>query len=308
MDNQTNSDSLPTSLEELINTMAKIFTDESRQFGNNFQPKSSDIILGTFAKCGTTWIQQIAHGLRTRGDMDFDDITTVTPWISIAYNLGWDLEASQKAEPRVYKSHLNWHDIPKGCKYICSFRNPEDAFVSFYRFFEGRFFEAETISIESLSHLWAPRDKLFEQGYWHHLISWWEQRHNSDVLLLCYEDMKDDLEGTVRKISDFMAIELDDHLLSIVLKQSSREFMLANQDKFDNPDAMRKFTNEVAGLPYKTNTYKITSGNDKRYQLSSEQKQEFKDIWKEQIESKFGFKDYEELRQELKELQQSKNR
>lgn len=308
MNNQTSSGSLATTVEELSIIMGKVFTKESSQIGHNFQPNSSDIIIGTYAKCGTTWLQQITHGLRTRGSMDFDDITTVTPWITIAHNLGWDLDAPQVAEPRIFKSHLTWYDIPKDCKYLCSLRNPTDAFISFYRFFEGLYFEPGTISLEDLFNWRYPRDKIAEKGYWYHLNSWWEQRSNSDVLLICYEDMKDDLGGTIQTIADFMDIELDDELKSIVLEQSSRKFMLDHKDKFNLPDAWRKFAKEAGDLPYETNGHKITSGNDNRYQLPSEIKQELKDIWKEQVESKFGFKDYEELRQELKVLQQSKNK
>src|SRR4051812_22006220 len=39
-----------------------------------FRPRADDVIIAPFAKCGTTWLQQIFHCLRTGGDMDFDDI------------------------------------------------------------------------------------------------------------------------------------------------------------------------------------------------------------------------------------------
>lgn len=301
---QVDSGSFATSPEELSIVMSKIFTEESRRIGHSFQPKASDVIVGTYAKCGTTWVQQITHGLRTRGSMDFDDITSMTPWITVAHDLGWDLDASQVAEPRLFKSHLSWNAVPKGCKYICSFRNPTDAFTSFYRFFEGLYFEPGSISMEALFNWRWPRDRVAEIGYWQHLSSWWEQRHNSNVLLLCYEDMKDDLKGTIEKIASFMEIDLDDELLNIVFKQSSREFMLAHKDQFKLPQVWREFGHKAAGLPYESMSHKITSGtsNNLRYQFSAELKQDFKDIWKEQIEVKFGFKDYQELRLELKEI------
>jgi hypothetical protein len=180
--------------------------------------------------------------------MEFDEINSVIPWIEIAFDVGWDLNALQVAEPRVFKSHVSWHDIPKGARYIISFRHYHDAIVSFYRFFEGWLFEPGTISLETLTHWRWPRDKADRQGYWYHLISWWEQRHNQDVLLLCYEDMKADLSDTVQKVARFMGIELDDSLLDIVIRQSSREFMLAHEHQFDE-----RHINEIggkrAGLP-----------------------------------------------------------
>ena len=101
MKNQVHSKSRATTVEELGAVLGKYFSKESREQGLAFQPKSSDIIISPYAKCGTTWLQQIVHGLRTGGSMDFDEITAVTPWIEIAHDVGWDLDANQVAEPRL---------------------------------------------------------------------------------------------------------------------------------------------------------------------------------------------------------------
>ena len=98
--------------------LGEFWDAEARERGLAFKPQPNDIIISPYAKSGTTLLQQIAHGLRTRGSMEFDEITAVTPWIEIAYDVGWDLKASQVAEPRVYKTHLGWHEIPKGGRYI----------------------------------------------------------------------------------------------------------------------------------------------------------------------------------------------
>jgi hypothetical protein len=297
-----------TNVEELGIILGKYFSRESLEHGLAFQPKSSDIIISPYAKCGTTWLQQIAHGLRTRGSMDFEEINDVTPWIEIAADVGWDLDAAQVADPRVFKSHRSWHDIPKGGRYIVSFRHYQEALVSFYRFFEGYYFEAETISLEALTRWRWPEGNLEHEGYWYYLISWWEQRDNKDVLLLCYEDMKADLPGTVKLIAHFMGIELDEELLAIVVHQSSRDFMLAHKDQFDEKH-MARIGGERAGLPPVEDSYKITPGasNDPRYQLSPALKKELDDMWREQMEPKYGFRNYGELRQAIKELQESYN-
>ncbi len=44
--------------------------------------------------------------------MDFDDIYEVVPFIDIAPNIGVDLDAPQKAHPRVFKSHHGWDAVP----------------------------------------------------------------------------------------------------------------------------------------------------------------------------------------------------
>ena len=47
----------------------------------SWRPRPTDVVITPYSKCGTTWLQQIFHTLRTGGDMDFDDISCVVPWI-----------------------------------------------------------------------------------------------------------------------------------------------------------------------------------------------------------------------------------
>lgn len=292
-----------TTIEELSATLSGLITQESRQRGMAFRPRPDDVIISPYPKSGTTWLQQIAHGLRTRGSMDFDEITAVTPWIEIAHDIGWDLEGPQPAEPRVYKCHLSWHDIPKGGRYIVSVRDPAGVMVSFYRFFEGWFFEPGSISLEAFTRWRWPQGALDAEGYWHHLISWWERRHDPDVLLLCYEDMKEDLPGTVRKVARFMGIALDDALFDLVVRQSSREFMLAKRYHFDDKYT-RRMAEQRAGVPRRGDAAKVTPGaaDQSRYRPSPALLEELDEIWSEQIRPKFGFEDYGDLRLALRQL------
>ncbi len=210
--NQHLSGSRATSIEELDTVFGKYFDPASYERGLAFEPRPDDIIISPYAKCGTTWLQQIVHGLRTGGSMDLDEINAVVPWIEVADDAGWDLDAPQVAKPRLYKSHFSWHNVPKGGRYIYSFRHYDDAIVSFYRMLEGWYFEPGSISLKTLISWRWPHDEVDSRGYWYHLRSWWEKRHNKDVLLLCYEDMRADLAGTVRRIARFMGIHLDDAL------------------------------------------------------------------------------------------------
>ncbi len=298
-----------TSVEELEVVLNHFFDEGSFQRGLAFKPRPDDIIISPYAKCGTTWLQQIAHSLRTRGSMDFEEITAVTPWIEIAHDLGWDLEAPQEAAPRVFKSHLSWDRVPKGARYICSFRDCEDALISFYRFFEGWMFEPGAISLEEILHWRWPRAELDQKGYWFHLASWWEQRRNPDVLLLCYEDMKADLPGTVRRVARFMGIPLDQELLEIVVRQSSLDFMLAHRRQFDS-HLEREVGDRRAGLPPAIDSDKVTPGaaDRARYRLAPALKDRLERYWQEQIGARFGLPDYDSLRRALRELHEEVGR
>ena len=184
---------------------------ESAWYGQAFQPHSSDLFVASFAKCGGSWLQQIVHGLRTRGDMNVEDVSKAIPCVEVAHYLGLNLAAPQPGDFRAFKSHLSWTEIPKGGRYIVSFRDPKDALVSFYNFVNGYWWQTDSVSIVEFAraHYLVHQDEDWERSYWGHLVSWWEQRPDPHVLLLSYESMEIDLPATVKTIAGFLGIALD---------------------------------------------------------------------------------------------------
>src|ERR1700761_6718665 len=136
-----------------------------------YKPRPTDLIISPYAKCGTTWLQQTFHTLRTGGDMDFDDISRVVPWIETAHFLGLDINAEQRAEPRGFKSHLGYDAMPKGARYVVALRNPKDALVSMHRFMEGWFLEPDAVSVAEFAQGWLMTQPG-RPNYWSHLVSW----------------------------------------------------------------------------------------------------------------------------------------
>jgi hypothetical protein len=267
--------------------------------GLAFTPRPTDVIISPFGKCGTTWLQQIVHSLRTRGDLDFDDISRVVPWLETSTDLGLDLDAPQRAEPRAYKSHLPWGAVPKGARYIVSLRDPRDALVSMYRFMEGWFFEPGAIGIEEFAR---GRFMKREDGmdYWTHLLSWWEQRANPAVLLLTYERMKTALAPEVRRIAAFIGLALDPALEEIVLEQASLQSMTAHKDKYDDL-LMRERSEEVAGLPEGSDSAKVRRGVVGSFarELPATVIADLDAIWRDVVTPRFGARSYAELVAEL---------
>ena len=277
------------SMQELSELMSSSFdggvTATSIQ---NFSPRSTDVVITPFGKCGTTWTQQIFHTLRTRGDMDFDDISRVVPWIETSGSLGLDINSEQVASPRGFKSHLSFDRIPKGCKYINVIRNPLDAAYSSFKFMEGWYLEPEAVSPDDF-----VSQNLKRGDYYRHFISWWPQRNNENVLYLVYEDMKEDLNGNIKKIAEFAEINLDDDLLAITVKHSSFSFMTAFKDRFD--DAMLRKQSEEKMLPSGSDSSKVRAGEVGAYEFKDETITLFNDKWREIVTPVTGFDTYEEL-------------
>jgi hypothetical protein len=284
-----------TSVAELASYRGGIGSVESRARGVCFRPRRTDVLIATFPKCGTTWLQQIVHGLRTRGSMNFAEITLAVPWIELAFDLGIDLEAPQAAEPRAFKTHLAWHEVPKGGRYISMVRNPKDVVVSLYHFHEGWRFGQGTVTIGEYARdfFLAPER---HRRYWRHVASWWEQRARDDVLLLSYEATQRDLGGAIRRIAEFIRCPLDEALFEIVMRQSSIDFMRAHASKFDD-HVVREARNVANRLPRGGTSSKVRSGRigDHLRELPLDVRQTMDAIWVEELGRRYGLSCYEEL-------------
>lgn len=267
-----------------------------------YRPAPTDVIISPYGKCGTTWLQQTFHTLRTRGDMDFDDISRVVPWIETSAGLGLDINAAQRASPRGFKSHLAYEALPKGARYVVSLRDPKDALVSFYHFMAGWMIEPGTVSIDDFAEDWIGSGASGPTSYWSHLLSWWAQRDNPSVLLFSYEHMCDAPAAHVRTFAAFCGIPLDDALLKLTLERSSIDYMLAHKDRFDDA-MMRRLSEERAGLPPGGDSAKVRKGGagGGKAELSSKISSALDEIWRARVAPATGFADYAALEANLRQ-------
>eukprot|EP00118_Oscarella_pearsei_P007869 m.39527 g.39527 ORF g.39527 m.39527 type:complete len:141 (+) comp32751_c0_seq1:68-490(+) len=129
----------PEAIQQSMIRLLTHLSPEARQAAlQNFKPRPTDIIIAAPGKSGTTWMQQIVHGLRSGGSMDFEEISQVVPFIEASPIIGIDLDADHVAQPRVFKTHEYYDDCPKGAgKYITVIRHPLDVFPSMYAFLMG---------------------------------------------------------------------------------------------------------------------------------------------------------------------------
>jgi len=183
-------------------------THESLSRGRHpqFALRESDVAIVTFPKCGTTWMQAIVQALRSGCDMDFGEITEEMPWDILALDCGQDLDAEQRWQPRVFKSHEPADTVARGGRYIYVSRDPCDALFSFWKFLPSYAGLAETdVELEGFADAVFAGVSVSGQ-IWHHLLGWWRLRAQPNVLWVCFEDLKYDLETEVARVADFLGI------------------------------------------------------------------------------------------------------
>ena len=194
-------------IERIDKRMSLLATKEGIEKIEKFVPRPTDVIVVTTPKCGTTWMQQIMHELRSGGDMTFEDIDDVVPFIEAAYDVGQDLDDEHKYQPRCFKTHAWYEACPKGAKYILVYREPCAVSSSLFKFCEGVHFESGEITLdEFVKAMLLNPNKIFKKNYFEHLVGWWPRRNDTNVLFVLYEDMLEDLESAVRAVASFMVL------------------------------------------------------------------------------------------------------
>ena len=287
----------PTTLAGYRRVSARYTTAEAMRRGLAFRPRPSDVFIATYAKAGTTWMQQIVHGLRTAGAMDFAEITEAVPWIEVAYDLGIDPGAEQAAWPRAFKTHLAWHDVPKGGRYIVVFRDPRAVAVSLYRFLAGWMFDPDGISLATFL-----RQEFAAGGagddYWRNTLSWWQVRERQDVLPLIYEDMDARLPQVVARVARFIGLGPSPQVLEIATRQARFDFMKAHAGRFDD-NLLRRHRDRVAGLPDDGESNKVANGRSGEQRLGGDLLRLLAQRWQDGIARHGGPADYAALRRSI---------
>ena len=302
----TDEPELPAWIKLMQHRLSLMMTERGVNHGLNFKPRSDDVIVVTWPKCGTTWMQQILHQLRSGGDMSFDEISDVVPYIEHAYDVEINLDAEQQYQPRCYKSHKWYPDCPKGAKYIAICREPCATFFSFFNFYNGWFFERGQVSLHEfiedylLIDMSVPKSKLQLASYFVHLLSWWKHRNDPNVLFLFFEDMKDDLESAIRTVAAFIGIN-DEERIKQAVEMSSFEFMKQNERKFCEARFPR-YRNGFCGLPTDIVYSKVVTGSvtKGREMMDEKTKEIIQAKWVEVVGKETGFQDYDELRRSFK--------
>eukprot|EP00210_Caulerpa_lentillifera_P006588 g6293.t1 len=259
------------------------------------------------------------HGLRSNGNMDFNDIGVVVPCIEYLSMFGFnDLYALQEYQPNMYKSHMRYDLVPKGkAKHIIIVRSPCDTAVSRFYHYEDWHFRKGEISLEEFIDWFYIKpcppyqinNNSIELAF---IAKAFNHRHDEGVLWLHYEDLKENLKGCIKLISNFMGIGVgNEELLNLIEHQSSFDFMKAHKTKFSSTYFKKMTKNalgfkqdeEILGTTVRVRKGEVGQGKE---EISAKQLEAMNEKWKVHLAPICGCASYEEMRDKInKELGRS---
>lgn len=215
---------------------------------NDIKFRDDDIVIATYAKSGTTWLQQIVSQLIFDGKEDLPT-AEMSPWVDLRIppkEVKLPMIEAQEHR-RFLKTHLPVDALvfSERAKYIYIARDGRDVMWSMH----NHHMTANAMWYDALNNtpgrvgpeIGKPLDDVatyFEQWldndgepfwpFWENVHSWWDIRELPNVKLIHFADLKRDLPGQIRAIAEFLDIEVSDALMEDVLLHCSFDYMKEN--------------------------------------------------------------------------------
>ncbi|GFY45812.1 hypothetical protein TNIN_161251 [Trichonephila inaurata madagascariensis] len=243
-------------------------------------PHDGDIIIASYPKTGTTWLQYIVMQIVSKGELypKFDDcVLKYVPFLEMS-----GVSVLDKMEkPRMYKHHCPYNMIQKNdkAKYLYVYRRPEDTIISYYHF------------LINLNRNPPELDAFFEKflsgeigygSYFDHVLSFYTHKNDENVLLVCYEKLLHNRRDEILRIAKFLGEEYyrnlaeDESLLEAVLERTSFDYMKKNLS-LTNSNARKEEEKKTI------NFFRKGVVGDGKKSLSSDQLKRLKDVVKEKL-------------------------
>lgn len=215
----------------------RLFDIDIFRSGLQYEARPDDIFIVTYPRSGTHWMGVIVYSLLTNGqsfDKDTGDFLARIPFID---RFGKDA-ATNMIRPGAIKTHYPFDRVPyhSQAKYIGVIRQPKDVCVSAYRIVaESPAFGLSQLSFDQFLELFLAGQTPYID-YFDHLRLLWSHKDDNNVLLVSYEQMKQDLRAVIQKVARFLDIDLtnNNELLDRVATYASFDYMKKNYDSSQN--------------------------------------------------------------------------
>jgi aryl sulfotransferase len=196
---------------------------------NDLRFRDDDIVISTYAKAGTTWMQQIVAQMLLGPDPELA-VAEMSPWLDLRVPPKEAKLPSVEAQThrRFLKTHLPVDALvfSPQAKYLYIGRDGRDVLWSLHNHHltaNDSWYEAlndtpgrvgppigrPNPDIRQYWLEWLRNDGYPFWPFWENVRSWWAIRGLPNVLLVHYNDLKRDLPGQMRRIAGFLDIEVD---------------------------------------------------------------------------------------------------
>jgi len=215
---------------------------------NDFKFRQDDIVIATYGKSGTTWMQQIIAQMLHGGDPELA-VSEMSPWLDLRVppkEVKLPVVEAQ-AHRRFVKTHLPVDALlfSPTAKYIyigrdvvwSMYNHHANANQSWYDALNltpglvGPPIEPPPSDIRQYWHDWLDRDGFPFWSFWENTRTWWAIRDQPNVMFIHFNQLKRDMPGQMRRIAKFLDIQIDETRWPAIVEYCTFEWMKRNATK-----------------------------------------------------------------------------
>jgi aryl sulfotransferase len=218
---------------------------------NDLAFRPDDIVIATYAKSGTTWMQQIIAQMLLGPDPELA-VAEMSPWLDLRVPpKAVKLPAVEaQAHRRFLKTHLPVDALvfSPSAKYLYIGRDGRDVVWSLYnhhananqKWYDalndtpgrvGPPIERPPAAVHEYWRQWMARDGFPFWPFWENVRTWWAIRHLPNVLFVHFASLKRDMPGQMRRIAAFLDIPVKEQHWGAILEYCAFDWMKRNAGK-----------------------------------------------------------------------------
>ncbi|XP_027008874.1 sulfotransferase 6B1-like [Tachysurus fulvidraco] len=185
----------------------------------DMEAREDDIMLVAYPKCGCNWMVGVLRKIMSASALPLPE----GPPLIEFHSPDTQKMIAQMPSRRLLATHLHPDNIPvsfKKTKMLVVFRNPKDTVVSYYHFMNNN-------PVLPKAESW---DKFFSDfmsgevgwgSYFDHALAWEKHMDDPNVLIVTYEDLRENLLEGIKKVTDFYNFTLTDEQMKLIAEEST---------------------------------------------------------------------------------------
>ncbi|KAM4623711.1 sulfotransferase 2B1-like [Polymixia lowei] len=209
---------------------------ESLKYYEEFTFRPDDIVIVTYPKSGTTWLQEIIPLIQSGGHPS--SVETVPNWDRVPWleeHRARILNLEQRPSPRMFATHYHYNMMPPSFKVkpkvIYVMRNPRDVFTSSFHYYGMASYLVKPGTQNEFLHKFLDGKVMF--GSWFdHIKGWLNAEDKERIMYISYEEMIMDLKESVSRIAQFMEKSLNSEMIEKIADRCV--FKNMKQNKMSN--------------------------------------------------------------------------
>ncbi|XP_075268077.1 sulfotransferase 6B1-like [Opisthocomus hoazin] len=215
-----------------------VTSPETLEALQSFEARSDDVILVGYPKTGTNWLEEIVRELESAGgkyteeemreNINAEKKLDTFPRLEFG-DPGIYERMKELPSRRVITTHLPPHLLPRSifqnkAKILLLLRNPKDTAVSYYHFYNNM---PVLPSFASWDEYFADfmNGKVTWGSYFDHLVEWNKYMDNEKIMMINYEELKEDQVLGMKKIAAFFGFSLCEEDFHTIVKNTSFQAM-----------------------------------------------------------------------------------